>query len=110
MILLEVPDELVKERILSRRLCAQCGVDYNLISHRPAVAGVCDVCGGRLVARADDTPQAVQGRLGDYHEKTRPVLDLFRAKEVIMAVDATGPVAQVQAGIHEQLGVDLSSS
>jgi adenylate kinase len=59
----------------------QCGVDSNLISSRPAVADVCDVCGGRLVARADDTPQAVQARLRDYHEKTRPVLDLFRAKE-----------------------------
>src|SRR4029450_1236993 len=88
VILLEVPDELVKERILSRRLCSQCGVDYNLIFHRPAVAGVGAGVGGRLVARADDPPQPVQGRLRDYHEKPRPVLDLFRAKEVIMAVDA----------------------
>jgi adenylate kinase len=63
VILLEVPDELVKERILSRRLCSVCGVDYNLIFHRPAVAGICDVCGGQLVARDDDTPQAVEGRL-----------------------------------------------
>jgi adenylate kinase len=74
------------------------------------VAGVCDVCGGQLVARADDTPQAVQGRLRDYHDKTRPVLDLFRAKEVVVAVDATGPVAQVQAAICEQLGVEMSSA
>jgi adenylate kinase len=74
------------------------------------VAGTCDVCGGRLVARADDTPEAVQGRLRDYHEKTRPVLDLFRAKEVIMEVDATGPVAQIQAAIHEQLRVEISSA
>jgi hypothetical protein len=65
-------------------------VDYNLIFHRPATDGVCDVCGGRLVARADDTPEAVEGRLRDYHEKTRPVLELFGAKEVIVAVDATG--------------------
>ena len=109
VILLEVPDQVVEERILSRRLCAQCGVDYNLISHRPAEADVCDVCGGRLVARADDTPQAVQGRLGDYHEKTRPVLELFRAKEVVVTVDATGPVAQVQTAINEQQGIETSS-
>jgi adenylate kinase len=56
------------------------------------------------VARADDTPQAVQGRLRDYHVKTQPVLDLFRAKEVIVAVDATGPVAQSQEAICAQLG------
>jgi adenylate kinase len=110
VILLEVPDQLVRDRILSRRLCSQCGVDYNLIFHRPATAGVCDVCGGELVARADDTPEAIQGRLRDYHDKTQPVLDLFRAKEVIMAVDATGPVAQIQTAIHEQLGIETSSA
>jgi adenylate kinase len=109
VILLEVPDQVVEERILSRRLCSKCGVDYNLISHRPAVTGICDMCGGRLVTRADDTAQAVQGRLRDYHEKTRPVLELFRAKEVVVTVDATGSVAQVQAGIREHLGVELSS-
>jgi adenylate kinase len=109
VILLEVPDELVKERILSRRLCSECGVDYNLIYHRPAAAGVCDVCGGGLVARADDTPQAVQARLRDYHDKTRPVLELFRAKEVIVAVEATGPAAQVETAMREQLDVDTSA-
>jgi adenylate kinase len=109
VILLEVPDQLVKQRILSRRLCSQCAIDYNLIFHRPAAAGICDVCGGVLVVRADDTPEAVQGRLRDFHEKTRPVLELFRAKEFVMAVDATGPVAQVQASICEQLGVETPS-
>jgi adenylate kinase len=109
VILLEVPDQLVRDRILSRRLCSRCGVDYNLISSRPATEGVCDVCGGRLVVRADDTPEVVEGRLRDYHEKTRPVLELFGAKEVIVAMDATGPVDQVQAAIREQLGVEPSS-
>ena len=73
------------------------------------MTGICDMCGGRLVTRADDTAQAVQVRLRDYHEKTRPVLELFRAKEVVVTVDATGSVAQVQAGIREHLGVELSS-
>jgi adenylate kinase len=109
VILLEVPDQLVRDRILSRRLCSRCGVDYNLISSRPAAEGVCDVCGGRLVVRADDTPEVVEGRLRDYHDKTRPVLELFGAKEVIVAMDATGPVDQVQAAIREQLGVEPSS-
>jgi adenylate kinase len=102
--------DVVEERILSRRLCSECGVDYNLISHRPAVAGVCDMCGGRLVTRADDTVQAVRARLRDYHDKTRPVLELFGAKEVVVTVDATGSVAQVQAGIREHLGVELPSA
>ena len=68
------------------------------------------MCGGRLVARADDTPEAVEGRLRDYHAKTRPVLELFRVKEVVVAVDATGPAAQVQAAICAQLGVEARYS
>jgi adenylate kinase len=110
VILLEVPDRVVEERILSRRLCSRCGLDYNLISHRPAVADVCDMCGGGLVTRADDTQEAVRARLRDYHAKTRPVLELFRAKEVVVAVDATGPAAQVQAAIRGHLGVAGASA
>jgi adenylate kinase len=105
VIVLDVPDRVVEQRILSRRLCSGCGLDYNLISHRPAVPGVCDMCGGELVSRADDTPEAVRSRLRDYHAKTRPVLDLFRAKEVVVAVDATRPPATVQDDIRTNLGL-----
>jgi adenylate kinase len=105
VILLELPDSEVVQRILSRRLCSRCGLDYNLISHRPAVPDVCDVCGGQLVTRADDTPEAVQTRLRDYHAKTKPVLDLFRAKEVVVAVEATRPAGEVQSELRKRLGV-----
>jgi adenylate kinase len=110
VILLEVPDRMVEERILGRRLCSRCGLDYNLISHRPAVLGVCDMCGGQLVARPDDTPETVRARLRDYHAKTEPVLDLFRAKEVVVAVDATGPPAVVQANIRKHLKMGVVSA
>ena len=105
VILLDLPDSLVERRVLSRRLCSRCGLDYNLISSRPAVPDVCDVCGGRLVARADDTAEALRARLRDYHAKTRPVLELFRAKEVVLEVDASQPAADVQAEIRDRLGV-----
>jgi adenylate kinase len=105
VILLDLPDSLVERRILSRRLCSRCGLDYNLISSRPAVADVCDVCGGQLVSRPDDTAEALRARLGDYHAKTQPVLELFRAKEVVLEVDASQPAADVQTGIRKRLGV-----
>jgi adenylate kinase len=105
VILLDLPDDLVERRVLSRRLCSRCGLDYNLISSRPVVPDVCDVCGGRLVARADDTADALRSRLRDYHTKTRPVLELFRAKEVVLEVDASQPAADVQTGIRKRLGV-----
>jgi adenylate kinase len=103
---LDVPDQIVQDRILNRRLCASCGLDYNLIFHRPAVPGVCDVCGGPLVARDDDTPEAVRSRLKDYHTKTAPILDLFRRKELVVVVDGTKPPAEVQAEIRHKLGLD----
>jgi adenylate kinase len=105
VILLDLPDDLVERRVLSRRLCSRCGLDYNLISSRPVVPDVCDVCGGRLVARADDTADALRARLRDYHTKTRPVLELFQAKEVVLEVDASQPAADVQTEIRKRLGV-----
>ncbi|QDU40858.1 Adenylate kinase [Maioricimonas rarisocia] len=100
-----LPDQLVRDRVLSRRLCGNCGLDYNLISHRPAVENVCDVCTGQLICRPDDTPEALAERLRDYHTKTRPVLDLFRRKELVLDIDGTPPADEIQQNIREQLGV-----
>ena len=69
----------------------------------PGAADVCDVCGGPLTAREDDTPAAVRQRLADYHSKTEPVLDLFRRKELIAVADGTGSVPEVQQDIRRQL-------
>jgi adenylate kinase len=103
VIQIEVPDEVVLERILARRLCSKCGLDYNLIHHRPAVPDVCDVCGGALLIRADDNPDAVRGRLADYHTKTAPTLELFRKKGLIVRVDGTRPADEVYQELRKQL-------
>jgi adenylate kinase len=103
VLLIDVPDAVVQKRILNRRLCTKCGLDYNLIYHRPAVANTCDVCGAALVARADDTPDAVAVRLRDYHAKTQPILELFRRKELIIVVDGTRTPAEVHASLRRQL-------
>ncbi len=100
---IDVPDEVVRQRVLSRRLCGKCGLDYNLISHRPAVEDVCDVCGGSLVMRADDTPEALADRLADYHSKTEPVLELFRRKELVLDIDGTAAPEAIQAEIRTLL-------
>ena len=104
VLLIEVPDAVVQERILNRRLCPTCGLDYNLIFHRPAVANTCDICGAGLIARPDDTPEAIQARLQDYHTKTQPILELFRRKELVVRVDGTRAAAEVQQDLRRQLG------
>ncbi len=103
VILIDVPDEVVRQRVLSRRLCSGCGLDYNLFFHRPKADDVCDVCGGRLVRRADDTPEALDDRLRTFHESTKPLLELLRRKELVVVVDGTRPPAEVQASIRKQL-------
>lgn len=100
---LELPDDEVRRRVLSRRLCPGCGMDYNLIADRPKVEGRCDICGTELIVREDDTPEALAARLRDYHEKTRPVLELFRRKEVVHDVDARPAAEKVQEEIRRVL-------
>ena len=105
VLLIEVPDAVLKERILNRQRCPNCGLDYNLIHHRPAVADTCDVCGTRLTARIDDNPEAAQVRLRDYHVTTEPILELFRRKELVVIVDGTLSAAEVQQNLRRQLGL-----
>jgi len=110
VILIEVPDALVMERILSRRLCSKCGLDYNLIYHRPAALDTCDVCHGHLVARPDDTFEVLRERLDDYHQKTQPIIELFRRKELVVEIDGTVSVTDVHQAIRRRLGVELTTS
>jgi adenylate kinase len=105
VIWIEVPDQVVLERIQSRRLCAQCGLDYNLIFHRPNVADTCDVCRGPLIRRIDDNDAAIMTRLKEFHEKTQPIVELFRRKELVVVVDGTNTPEEVQAEIQALLGL-----
>jgi len=103
VIYLDLPDEEVRRRVLARRLCSNCGMDYNLIALTPKVRNRCDVCGGHLVRREDDTEAALANRLRDYHSKTNPVLELFRRKEFVVTVDARPDKETVQTDIRVQL-------
>jgi adenylate kinase len=105
VIQIDLADDIVLQRVLNRRVCGKCGLDYNLIFHRPANPEVCDVCGGSLVARDDDTPEALQSRLRDYHGKTRPILELFSRKELVVEVDGSRTTAEVQDDIRHRLGI-----
>jgi adenylate kinase len=106
---LHLPDEEVHRRVLARRLCSGCGLDYNLIAHRPRSEGTCDVCRGELVTREDDNPEALAVRLAAYHSQTRPLIEIFQRKEYVATVDATRAVADVQAAIRVRFGLPIPS-
>ena len=100
---LELPDGEVQRRVMARRLCDSCGMDYNLIEASPREEGRCDACGGKLVQREDDTEKALAVRLRDYHSKTNPVLAIFGRKEYVVSIDARPSRDDVQRAIRTAL-------
>ena len=104
VIVIEVPDDIVYERMLARRLCSVCGRDYNLLSNPPKTKDACE-CGGKLVQRADDQPGPIRDRIKDYRTVTQPVVDLFKKKEKVVIVDGTQGVDKVWDDIKRGLGL-----
>lgn len=98
-----VPDEAIVSRITRRRTCGQCGAIYHLENQPPAKAGVCDRCGGSLIARPDDTEEAVRKRLESFHRQTAPVATHYKSKQLLREVDGIGPVDQVFERIEKSL-------
>jgi len=105
VIMLDLPDSEVRRRVLNRRLCADCGINYSLIDDSPAVPGQCDACQGELTTREDDTEEALAVRLKTYHEKTNPVLELFGRKEYVITADAQPAPELIQAEIRRKLSL-----
>ena len=75
---LDVPDDVIIERLSTRLTCKSCGAIYNEKFMKPKVEGVCDKCGGQLYKRDDDKPEVIQQRLNTYREQTKPLLDYYK--------------------------------
>ena len=103
---IEVSVDLTFQRILARRLCERCGLDYNLIHHRPMDPQLCDVCNGPLTTREEDSPAVVRGRVADYLAKTKPIQELIRKKApTLVQVDGSRSPDEVQSEIRSKLGL-----
>ena len=105
VILFELPERLLLERMTQRRSCPTCGRIYNLATQPPRSAGVCDVEGTPLVQRSDDREEAVKTRLSVYAAQTRPLIDHFREGGSLRAIDALGTTDDVRRRILQALGV-----
>ena len=93
---LEVPTEVVLQRLAGRRVCAECGTNFGPDSP-PAQPGVCDVCGGPLVHRPDDTEAAIARRLKLYEEQTEPLIAWYLKQDKLASVDGLGRPDDVTA-------------
>lgn len=88
---LTIPEELLTQRIIGRRMCKDCGAIYNIYSDemKPKKDGVCDKCGGELYQRDDDNPEAMKTRVETYFKVTAPIIDYYKEKNVLYEVDST---------------------
>jgi adenylate kinase len=98
-----VPDDAIVRRITMRRTCAQCGAIYHLENNPPANDSVCDRCGAEVIARPDDTEEAVRKRLEAFHRQTMPVATYYKAKSILREVDGVGPLDVVFERIEKSL-------
>ena len=105
VLLLEVDDNKIVERLSSRRECSKCGVPYNIVSKRPAKEGICDSCGGELIIRKDDVPETIQNRLDIYHEQTEPIKKFYEAKGILAVAQGEEELKDTTANVAKALGL-----
>ena len=104
VISIEVPDEVISERMTGRRVCTGCGSSYH-VTDNPSRDGVhCDNCGTELTVRRDDDPAVVLSRLAVYHETTEPLKEYYAKRGILKTVDGNGPVEQTSARTLEAIG------
>ena len=91
---LQVPTSLVLERLASRRVCVDCGTNYSTTAP-PVINWTCDICGGEVVQRQDDTEEAISRRLELYEVSTAPLIDWYTERGLLRSVDGTGSPDEV---------------
>jgi len=107
---LSVPDEVLIERMSGRRVCSNCGTNYNLAFQSTRVEGVCDKCGAELIQRPDDMPDAIRKRLQLYNELTKPLLAFYGSRGLLTTIDGNQHVESVQQTIVDALAAAAVNS
>lgn len=96
-----VSDEDVIARLSGRRECTKCGKPYHISHNKPSVEGICDVCGGELIQRADDNPETIKNRLVVYHEMTEPLMRYYTESGRLNVVESQNTVEKTTEKVFE---------
>ncbi|HOP56940.1 MAG TPA: adenylate kinase [Bacillota bacterium] len=99
----DISEPVLMRRITGRRICSVCQETYHIENKPPKVPGICDVCGGTLIQRKDDTEEAVATRLAVYNEKTKPLLEYYQDKEMLFTVNGELPAEVIFKDIVKRL-------
>ncbi len=93
----KLSDEEAVERLTGRRVCSGCGQNYHVKFMPPAEEGKCDKCGAELRIRSDSSESVVRDRLKEYHQKTQPLVDFYRERDLLHTISASPPPDEVTA-------------
>ncbi len=100
---LEVHTDQVLARLASRRVCSDCGANYSVVDNPPRVDGICDVCGGEVVQRDDDTVAAIRRRLELYERETAPLIQWYKSRGLLTVVDGSGSPDEVTGRVVDEI-------
>ncbi len=100
IILIDVPEDRLLERLTNRRCCARCGTIYNLHLRKPVREGLCDGDGAPLIHRADDQPDTVRQRIATFYAKTGAAIEHYRKLSRLVSVNGNQPPQQIAAAIQ----------
>ncbi|MDR0374468.1 MAG: adenylate kinase [Treponema sp.] len=101
----DIPDPGVIERLSGRRVCRKCGFNWHAVFNPPKQENVCDTCGGEVYIRDDDKPEAIGKRLEVYREQTAPLIAFYRAKGLLVDIDASPMVDEILISFKKAVGL-----
>lgn len=104
VISIEVPNDILVDRLTGRRVCKACGATYHTIFNPPTQETVCDKCGGELYQRSDDSESTVRNRLEVYENQTQPLINYYSAKGILKPINGNQEIAKVLSDIGSALG------
>ncbi|MBC2425578.1 nucleoside monophosphate kinase, partial [Clostridium beijerinckii] len=106
-LLIEVPQDFILERMTGRRVCKNCGASYHVKFNPLKTEGKCDLCGGELVQRKDDTEETVKERIEVYSNQTAPLVQYYKSNDSLYAIDGTREISEVFQSVCNILGSDI---
>lgn len=101
---IDVAEDILLDRMIGRRVCRNCGKPYHVTNMPPKKEGVCDVCGGEVYQRADDTEETVRNRFKVYRDQTSPLIEYYEKAGNIAHIDGAGELSKVFQTIVDALG------
>ena len=105
VVVMDIDDSVIINRLSNRRSCRKCSQVYNLLFDPPQNAGKCNECNGDLFLREDDISDTIQQRLNVYHEQTKPVIQYYAKRGITIMIDASGTIDEIRSNIIREINI-----